>query len=230
MVFIQKLIDQGVPNNSNRGFLLYICFTCNSNFMTWDLYPWHHHLMWTFSALLAICARDSTVTGEFPCTKGQWHRPLMFSLICAWINGWVNNCDTGDLRCHHTHYDVTVMTVNLGISRITKLNPEHGSFLYMFSGILQGFKVSHQFQLLRFYHVSQDLTGQIQWCHLISGWVSCTMYHVPCINAEVWFLMWDVSRIGMQPIQDTSLIKNQTSAIFFFLEKTFDVTLCLVVW
>ena len=23
--------------------------------------------------------------------KGQWHRTLLFSLICAWINGWVNN-------------------------------------------------------------------------------------------------------------------------------------------
>ena len=22
--------------------------------------------------------------------KGQWRGPLMFSLICAWINGWVN--------------------------------------------------------------------------------------------------------------------------------------------
>ena len=22
--------------------------------------------------------------------KGQWHEALMFSLICAWINGWVN--------------------------------------------------------------------------------------------------------------------------------------------
>ena len=23
--------------------------------------------------------------------KGQWHGALMFSLICAWINSWVNN-------------------------------------------------------------------------------------------------------------------------------------------
>ena len=41
--------------------------------------------------------------------KGQWHGAYMFSLICAWITGWVNNRDTGDLRCHHAHYDVTVM-------------------------------------------------------------------------------------------------------------------------
>ena len=41
--------------------------------------------------------------------KGQWREALMFSLICAWINGWVKNWDTGDLRRHGAHYDVTVM-------------------------------------------------------------------------------------------------------------------------
>ena len=41
--------------------------------------------------------------------KGQWRRALMFSLICAWTNGWVNNWDAGDLRPDHTHYDITVM-------------------------------------------------------------------------------------------------------------------------
>ena len=34
---------------------------------------------------------------------------LMFSLICVWINGWVNNRKVGDLRRHRAHYDVTVM-------------------------------------------------------------------------------------------------------------------------
>ena len=41
--------------------------------------------------------------------KGQWCRALMFSLICPWINCWVNNCEAGDLRRHHAHYDVIVM-------------------------------------------------------------------------------------------------------------------------
>ena len=39
--------------------------------------------------------------------KGQWCGALMFSLICAWIYGWVNNREAGDLRCHRAHYDVT---------------------------------------------------------------------------------------------------------------------------
>ena len=41
--------------------------------------------------------------------KGQWSRALMFSLICARINGWVNNREAGDLRRYRAHYDVIVM-------------------------------------------------------------------------------------------------------------------------
>ena len=32
--------------------------------------------------------------------KGQWRGALMFSLICAWINGWVSSREAGDLRRH----------------------------------------------------------------------------------------------------------------------------------
>ena len=45
--------------------------------------------------------------------KGQWRGALMFSLICAGINGWVNNDEAGDLRRHHAHYDVTLMHCRL---------------------------------------------------------------------------------------------------------------------
>ena len=44
--------------------------------------------------------------------KGQWRGALMFSLICARINGWVNNREAGDLRRNHAHHDVTVMSLN----------------------------------------------------------------------------------------------------------------------
>ena len=42
--------------------------------------------------------------------KGQWHRALVFSLICACTNGWVNSRNASDFRCHRAHYDVTVMS------------------------------------------------------------------------------------------------------------------------
>ena len=41
--------------------------------------------------------------------KGQWRGAFMFSLICVWINGWVNNGDAGDLRRYRAHHDVIVM-------------------------------------------------------------------------------------------------------------------------
>ena len=40
--------------------------------------------------------------------KGQWRGALTFSLICVWINGWVNNREAGDLRRCRAHYDVIV--------------------------------------------------------------------------------------------------------------------------
>ena len=41
--------------------------------------------------------------------KGRWRWALIFSLICAWINGWVNNGEAGDFRRHRANYDLNVM-------------------------------------------------------------------------------------------------------------------------
>ena len=70
--------------------------------------PWWRHLMETFSASLTLCAGYSPVTVNSTHT-GQWHGALMFSSICAGINGWVNNREAGDLRRHRARCDVTVM-------------------------------------------------------------------------------------------------------------------------
>ena len=42
--------------------------------------------------------------------KGQWRWALMFSLICAWMNGWANNREARDLIRHCAHCDVIVMS------------------------------------------------------------------------------------------------------------------------
>ena len=52
--------------------------------------------------------------------KGQWRGALMFPLICAWISVWVNNRETGDLRRHRSHYDVTIM--------IARVNTKHWGY------------------------------------------------------------------------------------------------------
>ena len=43
--------------------------------------------------------------------KGRWCGTLMFSLIFAWTNSWINNRDAGDLRRRCAHYDVTAMAI-----------------------------------------------------------------------------------------------------------------------
>ena len=48
--------------------------------------------------------------------KGQWPGALMFSLICVWINSWVNNGQAGDLGRNRSHYDVTVMICHNSVS------------------------------------------------------------------------------------------------------------------
>ena len=73
---------------------------------------WWRHQMETFSALLAICAGIHRSPVNSP-HKGQWRGALMFSLICARINNWVNNGEAGDLRRHRGHYDVIVMSIRL---------------------------------------------------------------------------------------------------------------------
>ena len=72
--------------------------------------PWWRHQMETFSALLAICAGNSPVPGEFPAQRPVTRSfDVFFDLRL--INGWVNNRKAGDLRRYRIHYDVTVMRI-----------------------------------------------------------------------------------------------------------------------
>ena len=82
-------------------------------------------LMWMFSIFLLLLHDDVIKRRHFPRYwpfvrgihrppvnsqhKGQLRGALMFSLICVWINGWVNNRVAGDLRRHGVHYDAIVM-------------------------------------------------------------------------------------------------------------------------
>ena len=112
---VQKLIaslDDNVDDGRMKfpSNLSYDGESCSWKWAPEEFLSWWRHQMETFSALLAICAGNSPVPGEFP-HKGQWRGALMFSLICAWINDWVNNREAGDLRRHRGHYDVNVMVL-----------------------------------------------------------------------------------------------------------------------
>ena len=102
--------------------IINVIATCRKNFSQWESsFLWKLRCHWLkFLRRVAktlVIQGPGLLCGEFagdrwPLNshhKGQWHIVLMFSLICDWTNGGVNNRDHGDLRCHRVHYDVTVM-------------------------------------------------------------------------------------------------------------------------
>ena len=64
---------------------------------------WWRHQMETFSALMALCAGNSTVTGEFSA-----QRPVTRNFDQA-----------GDLTGYRVHYDVIVMLIVMHPSAFT---------------------------------------------------------------------------------------------------------------
>ena len=85
----------------------------------YDMHPRWRHQMETFFALLALSAGNSPVTGEFPSQRPV---ALMFSLIDARINLWVNNREAGDLRRHRAHYNVNVMIISQSGFAVIKID------------------------------------------------------------------------------------------------------------
>ena len=72
-----------------------------------DVIKWKH-----FRVTGPLCGEFIGLS-EFP-TQRPVARTLMFSLICVWINGWVNNREAGDLRRHWGRCDVIVMIQGWG--------------------------------------------------------------------------------------------------------------------
>ena len=76
--------------------------------------------------------------GEFtgdrwiPHTKAS-DAELWCFLWSAWINGWVNNCETGDLRPYRAHYDVIVVKKDnesrIYLANYFNITGNHWSFL-----------------------------------------------------------------------------------------------------
>ena len=68
---------------------------------------WWRHLMETFSALLPPLWREFTGHGWIPLTKASGAKLWCFDLRLN--KRFSKQRETGDLRRHHVHYDVTVM-------------------------------------------------------------------------------------------------------------------------
>ena len=89
--------DRGRYNGTLMG-TWYVLYSNHDDVIKWKHFPRYWSFVWGI--------RRSPVNSLHKC---KWHGALLFSLICAWINGWVNNRESGDLGRHHAHYDVTVM-------------------------------------------------------------------------------------------------------------------------
>ena len=111
----EKGLSSGLINRlTEKSVLRFVLLTANRSpvgpsLKRWVMRKtWWRHQMETFCALLAFVMGIHRSPGNSP-HKGQCRGDLMFSLICAWINDWINHRGAGDLRRHHAHYDVTVM-------------------------------------------------------------------------------------------------------------------------
>ena len=63
--------------------------------------------------------------------KGQWCGALMFSLICAFINDWVNNHGAGDLRRLRPHQDINVMVTVYTVAIAIMISPVAWNVTYI---------------------------------------------------------------------------------------------------
>ena len=121
--------------------------------------------------------------------KGQWRGDLIFSLICAWTNGWVNNRDTGDLRRHRAYYDVTVMMTSFnGASN----HPQHDRMRHILFKINTNktLKTSHNwFFIMEIHRWSLDSLTLVQ----PSGTVPCHGIIINRFYRHIGILEYSVS-------------------------------------
>ena len=101
---------EACPQRSERPVCTRSPHRSRSGYPGWYNYlrSWWRHQMETFSALLVLCAGNSSVTCEFPSL-----RPVMRSFDVFFDlrldKRLSNNRDAGDLKRHRGHYDVIVM-------------------------------------------------------------------------------------------------------------------------
>ena len=138
--------------------------------------------METFSALLALCAGNSPITGEFPSHKGQWRGALMFPLFCAWTNGWVDNRDVGDLGRHRAYYDVTMKKdINRNKAHLTA-SGVHNSWNILPTFLAETLRNGGHFVQGEWVNIGLIMAKQLYDFHI--GYVCCGAREMPQVDTE----------------------------------------------
>ena len=132
-------------------------------------HPWHIH-RWPHD--------DVIKWKHFPVNsphKGQRRGALMFYLICARINGWVNNGDAGDLRRHRAYYDVIVMFLYQNVLSVRRW----GSFLFCFDGEFDQYKCQYYIHIWHHgWNMTEDLWSVSKcWLTIVTLYF---LYHIYC--------------------------------------------------
>ena len=138
--------------------------------------------MESFSALLAFCAGNSPITGEFPAQLAS--NAELWYFLCS--NGWANNRNAGDLGRHGAHHDVTATFqwdwICLNISYL------YHSYYWISGIILIHWNVECNKQIHR------EFTGH--------GWIPRTK----AVDAELWCFLWCAPEPTVEQTMETLVI------------------------
>ena len=121
--------------------------------------------------------------------KGQWRGALVLSLICVWINGWVNDREAGDLRRYRTHYDIIVMIIIWTCPGSKRLPKENGCIADIFSKSIWYIKL---FSVSLFIQIHKIL--RIKESRLVSFYVYMAWLTFSLVKVEKFSQKWIVSK------------------------------------
>ena len=162
--------------------------------------PWNENI---FRVTGHLCG-EFTGSRWSPRTKAmQWRGALMFSLICVWINGWVNNREAGDLRRHCAHYDVIVIPVRW-TTRGKNINCNERNLVCI--NLVKTYPVP----FLRWWFTVQWRTAYLNQCGLITNQI---LVDITWIKINI-----------LRPRQMVDIFQTTVSNAFF-LSKMYDLRL-----
>ena len=193
----------------NKLFCLWwvLCWTGNlehnSHYIWWAILrffwrrsalTWWRHQTKTFSTLLALCGGNSPVTGEFSSQRPVT-QSFDASLICSWINGWLNNREAGDLRRYHAYDDVTVMDVLPLITGDSSASDDVMSHIAAMTDDTVGKRRGS---------MNQNITSLFSWVRLGTSkpwvnvdWILYLWHHGTKIKLWYFFMSYGPSESGM---------------------------------
>ena len=149
--------------------------------------------------------------------KGQWRGALIFSLICVWINDWVNNREAGDLRHYRAHYDVTVMVLQIHWPR----NRCTDSSSHMVSRGWWEYLYLENWCL--FWNRALELTYNQSWCIIVQHIIQCEVLNWLALNGAMAVMDGCVLMYGCKHHASYITWENEGAAIQEMIFLTMEI-------